>query len=324
MERPFRSEESYAAEHKTRGMLEDFLAQRGFSNIRDQRTLHGKTESQIIYARDELGNPLAMSVRLCWHRDKKQGEVNKKSAAQLQARLTKPDWEDSIKAKMDGAKARGATHLLIVQREGDEITRAAEIPISAVVPIWKKQRDISKALIAAGRLGKRRKKNHAENGGSPTIWLLDSQAPTVADALWTHSGVRDLARLQPTTATPSDYRADDSVDDLPGLDYDNIGADGVERVERLTSGVPRDPRGRAAVRLRSGGKCERGGCGASRNYPGFLDVHHILGAANSDRVWNCVALCPNCHREAHFALDRVRINEALLEFANQFQQARAQ
>ena len=112
---------------------------------------------------------------------------------------------------------------------------------------------------------------------------------------------------------------EDSFDDLPGLDEHLIGSDGAPRVKRTVSGVRRDPRVRRLVLRRSQGVCESPGCGAVRDYSGFFDVHHILGVEKSDRVWNCVALCPNCHREAHFAPDRERLNQRLLEFAAHFQ-----
>ena len=65
--------------------------------------------------------------------------------------------------------------------------------------------------------------------------------------------------------------------------------------------------------------CERQSCEDTRTYKGFLDVHHILGVGTSDRVWNCVALCPNCHREAHYAQDSERINAQLYDYAKQFE-----
>jgi len=73
-----------------------------------------------------------------------------------------------------------------------------------------------------------------------------------------------------------------------------------------------------AVLKRAEGRCERELCGVHRPYSGFLDVHHILGGSVSDRVWTCVALCPNCHREAHFALDRDAINAELRDYARRF------
>ena len=91
-----------------------------------------------------------------------------------------------------------------------------------------------------------------------------------------------------------------------------------QRVVDLRSGYPRDLRVREAVRKRAMGRCEREGCGEQRDYRGFLDVHHTFGVEVSDRVWTCVALCPNCHREAHFAPDRDAINKALSQFARSF------
>lgn len=35
----------------------------------------------------------------------------------------------------------------------------------------------------------------------------------------------------------------------------------------------------------------------------YLEVHHIITLANGvdDTVENAIAVCPNCHRELHFA-----------------------
>lgn len=51
----------------------------------------------------------------------------------------------------------------------------------------------------------------------------------------------------------------------------------------------------------------------------FLEVHHLTRLADDgpDVVENCAALCPNCHRRLHYALDvtdvvaqlRIRIAE---------------
>ncbi len=157
------------------------------------------------------------------------------------------------------------------------------------------------------------------NGSSPTLWLRDDAAPTVIAALWGHPEVRNLVDLP--TVNPTDTAgpgADDTYDDMPGLDYSLLGSDGAARVSIVKSNVKRDSRVRTAVLVRSKGKCEREGCGTSRDYVGFLDVHHILGAGTSDRVWNCVAICPNCHREAHMATSRNQINAAMLDMAMQW------
>ena len=93
--------------------------------------------------------------------------------------------------------------------------------------------------------------------------------------------------------------------------------DGSKRFEIIRSEVQRDAKVRKAVLARAAG-CERPECGANRPFAGILDVHHILGVEKSDRVWNCVALCPNCHREAHFAPNAEEINSELLTIAMRF------
>ncbi len=303
MPRQFRTDESYSAERITRNALTDFLINRGFTAIKDERKAYGKNQSQVIRATDENGEPVAFWVRTCW---REGGRGN--SALQISARIDRGDWEGTIQKKIARQIARGATHMLGVQRSGDEIVYAAAIPLSEVLAIWIAQRDISRALEGGG-------KNHAMNGSSPTLWLSDDQAPTVAEALWRHAGVRDLAQLR--TSRPAEI-TNDSMDDLPEADYSGIGRDGASRVERMVSGVPRDPRVREAVRVRSNNTCERIGCGAYRPYVGFIDVHHILGAEKNDRVWTCVALCPNCHREAHMSPERNQLNAELLQFASQW------
>lgn len=118
-----------------------------------------------------------------------------------------------------------------------------------------------------------------------------------------------------TSAAP---QSDDTMDDLPGVDYSGIGTDDPARFQTTKSNVKRDPRVRRKVIERAKNGCERNSCNDSRAYSGFLDVHHILGIEASDRVWTCVALCPNCHRESHFSPDRDKINRELLAYASQF------
>jgi len=224
------------------------------------------------------------------------------------------DWVGTLTKRINREKAAGVTHLLLVQREKKDILYAAAIPIDSVIPIWSRQRDISERLIKKGALG-RRKKNHAMNGSRPTLWLCDAHAPAVGQALWHYRGVRNLAKLPVIDSAAATPVTDDSIDHLPGVDYGELGGDGKTPVKRVVSGVKRDPKIRKIVLKLSGGKCER--CADHRDYPAFLDVHHILGAGTSDRVYNCVALCPNCHREAHASPDRDAINSTLLAVAEQ-------
>lgn len=316
MPRSFRTQQSHDEERITRDLIAPFLRERGFREIEDQRKRYGQNQSQTIQTIDNAGRRIAMGVRLCWRKRGNKSEENY-AATQLLSRIANNDWEGTLTQKMARETADGKTHLLLVERAASVIRHAALIPIDSVVSIWAEQRDTSQRLIDDGRLGKR-KKNHAMNGSSPTLYLRESSAPEVAAALWNSPGVLDLAMLPLSPDKPSTGSDDDSMDDLPSFDYSALGSDGTPRVPRVISGVPRDPAVRRAVIMRSGGSCERAGCGTSRDYPGFLDVHHILSAEKSDRAWTCVALCPNCHREVHASPDRDRINGELLKFASQF------
>lgn len=110
---------------------------------------------------------------------------------------------------------------------------------------------------------------------------------------------------------------DDTWDDLQAPPPASVGSDSPEKGEGQRSFVKRDDRVRRWVLERSEGVCEYPPCTIRAPFPNFLDVHHIVGAETSDRVWNCVAICPNCHRSAHYSPDRIAINEALLRIASQ-------
>lgn len=314
--RQFRSPESLDSEHRTRDAIKPLLARHGIEALAEQRTVRGTATTQVITARLGSGDPLKMHVRLCWRRGGRKPREDSYSASQLRAKLIDGDWEGTLAFVAQRAAEQGITHSLFVQGGYDGITMAALVPSDQIPFIWQRQREVSAALIEAGETG-RWHKNHAENGSSPTIWLQDDRWPgthAVADVLWTWPGVLNVLTLPQS----GDDRIDDSLDDLP-IDAAMLGRDGGERLVSLRSGFPRDFKVRAAVLERAGGRCERIGCGLGRDYPGFLDVHHILGVGTSDRVWSCVALCPNCHREAHFSPDRDEINEGLRSFAAQFQ-----
>lgn len=130
------------------------------------------------------------------------------------------------------------------------------------------------------------------------------------------SGECTLTRGLPTITPRDNLYIDDTYDDMPLSDYSQIGSDGAAITSSLRSNIKRDRLVRLAVLQRAKGKCERNDCGESRDYEGFLDVHHILGAAKSDRYWNCVALCPNCHREVHAAPFRDDLNKDLMIYAS--------
>lgn len=312
--RPFRKPESLKSEQESRDAVAPFLVSRGFTVEGDQRSIRGTATSQIVTAVAPNGMRTKMRVRLCWRWG---DERERYSAAQLRARLIDGSWEKTLDAIVARDVSQQVSHALLFQRWGERVEFAALIPVTELAAIWFRQRELSDELIAAGKMG-RITKNHAANGESPTVWLMDERTPDahrVPDVLWGWTGVIDLAQLPPV-ANPLEN--DDSLDDIGSIDYASVGSDGASRVLTQRSHVRRDPRVRKMVLERATRGCERKGCGSKQSYPGFLDVHHILGVETSDRYWNCVALCPNCHRDAHFAPDRDQINQELLEYAQQF------
>ena len=80
----------------------------------------------------------------------------------------------------------------------------------------------------------------------------------------------------------------------------------------------RDPTVKRWVLEVAAGACEGCTCAAPflamDGYP-YLEVRHVvpLSASGSDRITNAVALCPNCHRRCHFAIDRDEFKLSLYE-----------
>lgn len=308
--RAFRSPESIEAERFTRACVQPFLSSRGFTVLSDER----RGPEQLVSAIAPSGKRIRMRVRTCWKWAHVPSAERRVSACQLTAG-NNGGWEATFDRIAKAQDKSGTSHILFVQGDEVGIQLAALVPSPLLYPIWQRQREVCSAQINSGRMG-RIKANFVENGDSPTIWLKDERAPggkDVADVFWTWPGVQDLGKFTEIEAASED----DTFDDLPGVDYSMYGADGAPRVKTARSEVKRDDRVRRKVLERAGG-CERASCGERRAYAGFLDVHHILGVEKSDRVWNCVALCPNCHREAHFSPNRESINAQLLEYASRF------
>lgn len=314
--RQFRGPESLASEQRSRDAVRPFLEACGFNVVEDRRIPTGSASQQIVDFHIPNGQHVKARVRLCWRRDGFNLKEQKFSAAQLSAHLRPGGWDATLEYLVGRDIAQGISHSLLFQRDGEAVVYAALIPLDALHPIWNRQREVSDELSRLGLKG-RIKKNHAQNGSSPTLWLQDDRFPDthqVADVLWQWPGVANLVKGVATDALAPGL--DDTYDDCPTPDYLVLGRDLGERVSTLRSHVQRDPRVRLAVLERARYRCER--CAESRTFRGFLDVHHVLGAEVSDRVYNCVALCPNCHREAHYGENRDELNTQLLEYALQF------
>lgn len=78
----------------------------------------------------------------------------------------------------------------------------------------------------------------------------------------------------------------------------------------------RDPKVRDAVLLLSGGHCERCGQQGFVTITGdrYLETHHVVGVAERgpDSIDNVIAVCPNCHRQAHFAANKIQVEREFM------------
>ena len=89
------------------------------------------------------------------------------------------------------------------------------------------------------------------------------------------------------------------------------------REQRQIAVVARDPAVHAWILKTAKGRCELCGSGAPFARPGgrpYLEIHHVdrLADGGSDVPTNAVALCPNCHREAHYGDRADTIRQELL------------
>lgn len=90
---------------------------------------------------------------------------------------------------------------------------------------------------------------------------------------------------------------------------------GIKEPEKTYSSVTsytRDPKVKAWVLKEAGGSCEC--CDSKAPFTTesgepFLEVHHLrrLADGGSDTISNAVALCPNCHREMHYGINKVEL-----------------
>ena len=307
-DRPFRRPESYESERVTRRLLPNFLTQRGFRIISDRPERNGQT---IVMTTPE-GHSLTMRIRLCWRRQSDIQDLSRVwtySAAQLLAKIKNGDWEGSLRQKIERERSHGITHFLFVQGENSSIVYAALVPLSELLPIWIAQRDISARLIEQAQLDRRRK-NHAMNGSSPTLWLQDHRAPQVAAALWNHPGVRDLARIEPMAPLRLPEEVPSGSSYIEGS---------VQRI--LVNRYERDPCAREECIRRYGITCFLCGFDFVAVYgdvmAGFTHVHHLnpLSSVGTDYQVDpdrdLRPVCPNCHavlhrREPAYSLDEVR------------------
>lgn len=130
-------------------------------------------------------------------------------------------------------------------------------------------------------------------------------------------GALELDAYAPTSNTADlDQRADNLL--KFGTLSEPQGQDRPRTKTTTTQSYERDPKIKAWVLLNAKGVCEGCNCAAPFHFPNgnpFLEVHHVITLAENgpDTCWNAVALCPNCHRKAHFSSDRIEFTNSLYQ-----------
>lgn len=196
-------------------------------------------------------------------------------------RAVSGDDLDAVLHAIDDASRRGASHLMGII--GNETTGKLEFarvfPLDEVKQIAKEQRNVCRHpfYLAHGAAVVLRSlsEDFAKAAGIVLTYGEDTLAPKISDNLKNSSG-------------------------------------------RARSGTVfrRDPKVRDAVLLLARGHCERCGQQGFLTITGdrYLETHHVVGVAERgpDTTDNVVAVCPTCHRQAHFAADRVQVERELM------------
>ncbi len=147
--RPFRTDRGVApAERVTRSMIGQLLLSKGFSEVDDERLMHGSAVSQLLSAVAPDGSPIKARVRLCWRRPEGKKRTSKYSAAQLSASLRNGDWNATLRHLQKRDEQMGITHSLLAQRDGTGFAFAALVPTKDLAAIWRRRRDVSKRSSA--------------------------------------------------------------------------------------------------------------------------------------------------------------------------------
>jgi 5-methylcytosine-specific restriction protein A len=118
----------------------------------------------------------------------------------------------------------------------------------------------------------------------------------------------------------SNVLANASIEELRNRAIDDS-ADSREPLERKTAFRMRSAAIKRYARARAGGKCE--GCGVMAPFmtvagEPYLEVHHVrrLSDDGPDHPSFVVAICPTCHRRAHYATDSKAYNQHLTTVAS--------
>lgn len=195
---------------------------------------------------------------------------------------------DGVHAVTEACRAaaeRGATHLLAIS--GD--WQSAELSVARLYPLER----------------------------VPS--LVAEQAVATANAFYRfHSAALVVQSSSPEFASVAALAENAGEDILRPPDRDPHPSALIRSVQsRTSSGYHRDAKVRAEVLRIAAGRCEC--CGeigfVTKGGERYLETHHIveISQRGPDSLNNVIAVCPLCHRKAHYAADRAHIERRMLE-----------
>jgi hypothetical protein len=196
-----------------------------------------------------------------------------------------PDGAAAVTVACEAAAERGATHLLAIV--GDE--RSGVLSFARLYDLA----DVPPLVIAQSAVI-----DSVFYRAHSAALIVQAIAPEFTEAVMAANaaGVDMLSPPPPTSAGKTEAT-----------------------ITRTRSGnaYRRDPKVRAQVLHIAGGRCES--CGElgflTETGERYLETHHVVGVSERgpDSSGNIVAVCPLCHRKAHYAADRFQLERIMLE-----------
>lgn len=197
-----------------------------------------------------------------------------------------PDGERAVAVACDEAFQRGATHLLAVAGSHiDGTLSCAQLHVLARVP--------------------------------PLVTL---QAQVIDSVFYrAHSSSLVIAAQGPELSSAAALAVEQSVN-LKAASQSipkKFSAPSFARSVGSPGSYVRNAKVRASVLTMAAGHCESCGAEGFLTEAGehYLETHHVVGVGERgpDTESNIVALCPLCHRKAHFSADKISIERKFLE-----------
>ena len=177
-------------------------------------------------------------------------------------------------------------------------------------------KDIKKLRQQIGSAISKLKIDQTKKGGNPTkrIQLVSEY---LKETEWKNIALGNLNRIEPNNYTNSfdPLKFEEEVAEYLKTPMKQVPTGNLKPRRKINAThmiYERDSKVKAWVLQNANGKCEcceqKGPFIALNGMP-YLEVHHLktLASGGSDTTQNTVALCPNCHKEFHYGINKEKI-----------------